>query len=250
MNIPRRLIFSVVSIVLVVGLVLLVDLGLAIRAERKTAQEVRSIAGLATDPRVSIGGFPYLLSALTGEVSGISAVAFDVDVPEFGMLNASTSYSTVEITPSQLISGDFSGAVAELFSRTLSLDGVALGNQLNITNLEIANPYDISPGGGVASEVQLSGTPVGFDKPVTVVAALRLNGPWFHLIPRQVISAPEGREKDALAAFQWDLDTRRLPLAQQAEAVYVQGGSIYFETQRRNVQVQVDDLSPIKKVNF
>ncbi|WP_236119246.1 DUF2993 domain-containing protein [Corynebacterium uropygiale] len=246
MSFPRRVIRWVLCIVVVVGLLLLADAGLAMRTERRTAQAVQDIAGLDVEPKVSIGGFPYTLSALTGEFSGVSATALDVDVPEFGMLNASSGYSAVEVTPAQVLSGDFSGALAELYTRTLSLDGVALGNQLGITDLEIANPYDISPSGGVASEAQLTGTPPGFDQPVTITAALRLDGPWFHLVPREVIDAPESHEQDALNAFRWDLDTRRLPLAQQAQAVYLRGGSIYFEAQRRNTTVDIRNLSPIE----
>ncbi|WIM71906.1 hypothetical protein QP028_10425 [Corynebacterium suedekumii] len=93
-----------------------------------------------------------------------------------------------------------------------------------MTDLDIANPYDISPAGGSVTEAQLTGTPPGFEDPVSVVVSLRLVGEMFHMEPVTLVDAPTGREDDVRAAFTYSLDTRRLPLAGRASSVVLGGG--------------------------
>lgn len=47
-------------------------------------------------------------------------------------------------------------------------------------------------------------------------------------------------------AFSLNFDTRQLPLPAQATAVKMQGGTISFEVQRRNIKVQLAQLSPLE----
>ena len=124
---------------------------------------------------------------------------------------------------------------------------------MGITDLDISNPYDISPAGSAASEVKLTGTPPGFTGPVTVVAELRLKGKMFLLSPITVTdrSKLDDTQNDKLSdddifrAFRWELDTTTLPLSKQASYVSAAGGTVYFESQQRNVVVSMDDLAPV-----
>lgn len=218
----------------------------AIRAERAISTAVAENSNLEVHPRVYLGGVPYTQALLTGEIPRLSVEALDVDTPGLGLVNARTELTAIEADRHQVLSGDLTGATAEVFSRQLGLDGVAVGEQLGMTDLDISNPYDISPGGGPAVEVQLTGTPPGFDQPVTVIATLRLNGPTFRMVPVELRDVPPSRAEDATQAFTWELDTRSLPLAGQAEGVRVSGGSIYFTAQRRNITVAFSDLSPLE----
>lgn len=225
---------------------MLADAAVAARAEAHVASAVARESNLEMEPRVSIGGSPYLASTLTGEISGMSVEVLDVDTPGFGLVNASTQLDGLKVTADQVLTGEISGARAELSTRRISLDEVAVGEQLGMTDLDISNPYDISPTGGGATEVQLTGTPEGFSDPVTVLATLRLDGEHFTMRPYEVLEAPEGREEEAAAAFAWDLDTRVLPLESRVESVGVSGGSLRFEAQRRNITVSLSDLAPIE----
>lgn len=193
-----------------------------------------------------VGGSPYLLALLTGTIPSVSVDVSDVETQAFGLVSARAELSTVTVEREQVLSGDITDSLTELIARQVSLDGVAVGSQLGMTDIDIANPYDISPSGGSASEAELTGTPEGFDDPITVVVDLRLRGSEFLMTPTQLVNVPEGREEEAREAFTWTLDTRSLPLASQAEAVYVSGGSIYFQSQRRNSEVSLTDLSPIE----
>ena len=52
-------------------------------------------------------------------------------------------------------------------------------------------------------------------------------------------------DDDIFRAFRWELDTTTLPLSKQASYVSAEGGTVYFESQQRNVVVSMDDLAPV-----
>lgn len=236
---------TALALVVVVGLLWLTDSLVAARAESKMSAGAEATADLATSPNAYIGGFPFLQVFLTGKVPDASVDSLDIDVDGLGIVNARTQLYNIHVDPQDALNGDFIGAPAEMFERTISLDGVAFGQLLNMTDLDISNPYDISPGGGVASEALLTGTPPGFDEPVSALVTLRLEGPMFHMRVRELVDVPQGREDDATEAFTLTRDTRDLPLASQATSVSLSGGSIVFTTQRFNIIVQESDLSPL-----
>lgn len=245
MLVPRLPLAIVAVLATLFGLGWLADSLAAIRVERAISAGVENRTNLDVSPAVAVGGAPYLQALLSGEVPVITVNALDVDVRDLGMVNARTALSQVTLDRGQVLNGDIDGAPAALLTRTIGLDGVAFGRLLDMTDLDIANPYDISPGGGVASEAQLTGTPPGFDAPVSVVVDLRLVGPHFHMTPRELRDVPADRTDEIHEVFTLTLDTRELPLAGRATSVHLGGGSIYFEAQRHNVTVQLADLSPV-----
>lgn len=235
-----------VGVVSVAAVALIADTAVAARAEAKVASAVADASDLDIEPQVSIGGTPYLASLLSGEIGTMSVAALDVDTPGFGLVNASTELDGLTVSPEQVLSGDLEGAAAKLSTQVVSLDAVAVGEQLNIQDLDISNPYDISPSGGAATEVQLTGTPEGFSEPVSVLASLRLDNQVMSMAPYVINGAPEGREDDVREAFSWQCDTRQLPLDSRVEAISVGGGSLRFEAQRRNIVVKLNDLAPLE----
>nr|WP_227659134.1 MULTISPECIES: DUF2993 domain-containing protein [unclassified Corynebacterium] len=234
------------GLVAVTALAWVADSAVAMRAERAISIAVAGNSHLEVHPRVYLGGAPYTQALLTGDIPRLSVEAMDVDTPGLGLVNARTELTDIEVNAHQVLSGDLTGATAEVFTRRLGLDGVAVGEQLGMTDLDIANPYDISPSGGPAVEVQLTGTPPGFDAPTTVIATLRLDGPIFRMTPITLSEVPPARAEEVKRAFSWELDTRSLPLAGQAEGVHVSGGSLYFTARRRNITVEFADLSPLE----
>lgn len=241
----KRLLTAVVALAAIAGTVWVVDSIVAMRVEARLSRAVEDSAELTTSPDAFVGGNPYLAAALTGEIPTLSVNSLDLSVEGLGIVNARTELAGVEVTPRQVFTGDFEGAPTELYKRVISLDGVAFGQLLDITDLDIANPYDISPGGGVASEAQLTGTPPGFTDPVSVIVDLRLQGPMFRMQVRELVDVPAGREDEAVEAFSYELDTRDLPLSQQAALVQVSGGSIVFETERQAFPLRLRDLAPL-----
>lgn len=237
---------AVLVIVAVLGVALLIDALVASRVEARLSASIEEHADLATSPAVSVGGTPFTLSTLaSGQISHVHVNALDLTVEDVGVVNARTDIFNITVDSDQAFRGDVIGAAAEYFRRTISLDGVAFGSLLDMTDLDISNPYDISPSGGVAAEAVLTGTPPGFEDPVSVLVALRLQGPMFHMEVREILDDQGQSPADIEHAFTYSLDTRKLPLSRQAAAVYLSGGSISFEAERTNFTVSPSDLTPL-----
>lgn len=249
-KIPRRIArpaVALLSIGGVLGAAWLADSAVAMRAEHNLSQAVKDTSQLGMSPSVYIGGMPYTLAALTNEIPLVEVHTLDVEIPEMGLVNAATTLRDLDVSTDQVWSGNLEGAHVSTLSRSISLDGVALGRVLDMTDLAIANTKDISPSGGVASEAELTGTIPGADHKATVVVTLRLVGPEFRMIPQQVTDLPEGlSEQQVKDAFTLTFDTHKLPLPGQATSVKLMGGSISFETQRFNTDIRIADLSPIE----
>ena len=229
----RRRTVVVLTAVLVGVLVAMwvVDTAIAARSERLLSQRVAEHSHLGFAPEAYFGGLPFVSNFITGVVPSMYVSVTDVKVKPFGLLRTHTTITDVEVSADRLLAGDVAGA----------------------TDLDISNPYDISPAGSAASEVKLTGTPPGFTGPVTVVAELRLKGKMFLLSPITVTdrSKLDDTQNDKLSdddifrAFRWELDTTTLPLSKQASYVSAAGGTVYFESQQRNVVVSMDDLAPV-----
>ncbi|CQD07991.1 Secreted protein (modular protein) [Corynebacterium striatum] len=227
-------------VALVGGIAWLSDSAVAMHAEHTVAQESKAVSRLENTPDVYIGGIPYTLAALTKEIPYLEVQSLDVEVPKLGMVNASTTMRDISITPQQVFSGKFEGAPVSTYTRGISLDGVALGRLLGITDLSIANPDNISPIGGTAAEAELTGTLPGDTKKSTAKVALRLVGEQFHM------NVYDTEDPRLIKAFTLQFDTRELPLPAQATSVKLHGGSITFEVQRRNIKLKSTQLSPLE----
>ncbi|WKD58754.1 LmeA family phospholipid-binding protein [Corynebacterium caspium] len=234
--------------VVLLGL-LLADTLVAARAEHTLSRRIAATANLEVAPAVTLGGTGFLGALRSQEISYLGVESRDIPVANFGLINSRTEaidldFSTQENPTEKILAGDISGVPAELLIRRLIFDGVAVGNQLGITDLDLAHPTDISPTGGSSAEVILSGTPAGFNKPVKVLATLRLKGPQFHMKPIQLITGPPEKETEIFQLLDWQLDTRNLPLGSTASRVYISGGSITFESQTSAVILDINQLSP------
>lgn len=239
LKIDRRIV-HVLLVVCVLLAVWVADACVAMHTEHKVAQAVKANSRLDNTPDVFIGGTPYVWAAASKEIPYLEVKALDVEVPKLGMVNASTVLRDITVTPEQVMNGDIEGAPVSTYSRGISLDGVALGRLLGITDLSIANPDDISPSGGTSAEAELTGTLPGDAHKSTAKVTLRLVGPEFRM---QVYDTDDERLQKA---FSLNFDTRQLPLPAQATAVKMQGGTISFEVQRRNIKVQLAQLSPLE----
>ncbi len=230
------------ALALAAGLALIVvaaDTVLASRAEHRVAQRY-------SGTEVYIASFPFTTSLLLGSIPRVSVTALDAPVEGIGIANATSEAVDVSVAGAKAIRGDFAGAKAATLRRQVRLDGVAFGELLGMTDLDIANPYDISPRGGPASEVRLTGTPPGMDEQVSVVATLRLVDGVFHLRPSVIDHAPSDADTDAVVrAFTLTRDTRDFTLGGPADLVQVSGGSIEFSRDRINVTLEPEDLSPL-----
>lgn len=222
-----------------------VDASVAAGVEKRLAAHARAHEALEADPDTYVGGLPFAQVIWTDEVPRVSFEALDVRIEGIGIANSRTDIYEVAIPASRALAADFAGAQAKRVENTLSLDGVAFGQLLGMTDLDISNPYDISPSGGSASEAQLTGTVPGTDEKSTAVVALRLDGTTFRMTPLQLIDVPPELHDTITQAYTLELDTRDLPIGARADKVELAGGSIRFSAQQRNVSLTADILSPL-----
>lgn len=241
---------TITVVVLVVAAVaLLVDTAAASRVERTLALRASADERLSATPDAYVAGFPFSQVAVTNTIPRVSVSALDATVEGLGTVNTTAEAFDVDIDAEAAFAGEFAGAHATMVRRKVRLDGVAFGELLGMTDLDIANPYNISPSGGTASEAQLTGTVPGTDAPSTVVVTLRLDGSTFQMRPSLLLDAPPGVEDKILDAYTLDRDTRGLPLGGPADAVLLSGGSIEFFRQRLNVTLSDSDLAPLPPVS-
>lgn len=199
---------------------------------------------------VNITAAPFVLSGVTGRVPRVTVRRTDADVPGPGVGTVSVEMFNLELeTPADALRGEIVGADARLVRRRIRLDGVGFGTLLRITDLDMANPYDISPSGGVASEARLTGTVPGTSEPATAMVTLRLVDGVFHMRPSQLLQVPLGAEREVMEGFTFDLDTRSLPLGGPADLVQLTGGSLEFSRDRVNTVVETADLEPLAEAS-
>ena len=234
---------GVLAVVLGIGFV--TDAAGTASIEKRLAANARAADDLAADPETYVGGFPFAQVRFTDEVPRVSFQALDVQVDGIGIANSRTDIYEITIPADKAYAADFIGARAKRVENTLSLDGVAFGQLLGMTDLDIANPYNISPTGGSEAEAQLSGTVPGTEEKTTAVVTLRLTGTTFRMEPKQLIDVPDALTDTVTSAYTLELDTRDLPIGAQADKVDVSGGSIRFSAQRRDVELTQDMLSPV-----
>lgn len=232
---------SVAAAVIGLGLAgYLADTALAMRAEHALSTHAAELGELSTAPAAYVGGLPW-----GNRIPRISLDALDVPIASVGVGNASLELIDVTLPRASATPEHLPGANASLVRRTISLDGVAFGQLVGMTDLDIASPYDISPSGGSTSEAKLTGTLPGSKETVTVIVTLRLEGTEFVMRPSQLIDVPAPLTDNAVAAFTLRRDTRDLPLGGPADQVQLTGGSIQFSRDRINTVLQPSDLTPL-----
>ena len=145
----RRRTVVVLTAVLVGVLVAMwvVDTAIAARSERLLSQRVAEHSHLGFAPEAYFGGLPFVSNFITGVVPSMYVSVTDVKVKPFGLLRTHTTITDVEVSADRLLAGDVAGAKAALITRGVNFDAVSLGRPMGITDLDISNPYDISPAG-------------------------------------------------------------------------------------------------------
>ena len=143
--------FAVVLVVLAVLLVV-ADFGARAYAESRAATAVQSELGTATEPDVSIEGFPFLLHAVSGEYPQVIVTAPDVNNPILPGIRAIADLSTVTLPLRDMINQDSSALTAQSTRLQALVPLVSLAAALGEPNLELS----AGPDGSVAVSTTLS----------------------------------------------------------------------------------------------
>lgn len=147
----------VITVVLLLGLLVAADRGAWYYAEGQVAQTLRVDQGLATDPDVSIQGFPFLTQLVNGSYQQVDIGAADVDAPDLGPVSVSASLRDVAVPASEVVGGTITRFTAGQVDTTVRVPVSTLGAQLDIPDLTLAQG-DAGPTSAVLSgTVSLAG---------------------------------------------------------------------------------------------
>lgn len=252
---------SAVALVLVLLVAVITDNVIAARTEHKISEALYADSNLANPPKVQVAGFPYTGAALSHEMQAVTVTASDVDVPGFGLMSVYTSAQYVTVSAEDVFNGTIEDAPARKVFTRLQLDGVLLGNRMNIDALQIQNLDDISPRGGWETEAIFEGKPQGFAKPAKVEVKLRIVAGTMKITPTKILSAPDGLDIKAndvtdeteitgniedriIDAFSLSIPGKNLPMRGDPERIYVSGGSVFVEHSQVYTKISLSDLAP------
>lgn len=255
----RTLIWVVVGLIIAFVMAVIADSLVAARTEYRISQRLYANSDLPNPPAVEVAGFPYVASTFTHELPSVTVTARDVDVPGWGLMSVHSSAQYVTVTSDDVFTGNIENAPARKVFYRIQLDGVSIGDKINISDLLIQNKDDISPRGGWESEAIFEGTPKGYNLPATVQVSLRVKAGEAYITATDVIEAPasessatvtDGSElSDATRQYIMDqftmkLDTKTLPLRGKPVRIYVSGGSVFIEAEQYYTSVSIQDLAP------
>lgn len=127
-------------LIVIAGLLVGADFGLAAFAEHEISQKAREQLGLADDPSVSVHGFPFTTQALSGHYDLIDVYAGGVSVKELHDLELAASLHDVDAPLSDVLNGNVKAIrIGELEGsvRVKASDVNRVGPLTNVEDLRI-----------------------------------------------------------------------------------------------------------------
>lgn len=134
----RRLRKLIISLLVLIGLLVATDFGLAAAAEYQVSKKMREQLGLNEDPEVQIHGFPFITQALRGDYSHVSVSASDVPVEDrLRDLAVFAELYDIRIGLSDLLSGKANKARIDNVDGMVKIRSSDISRLLGIPDLEI-----------------------------------------------------------------------------------------------------------------
>lgn len=134
----RRVKTTVIVVIVLIGLLVGADYGLAAAAEYQVSKRMRSELNLAADPSVDIHGFPFITQALAGDYSDISVDAIGVPVQnKLRDLEVDADLHHVRVPLSNLLSGNVQSLKVDEVDGQVKIKATDVGRMLNIPDLAI-----------------------------------------------------------------------------------------------------------------
>jgi hypothetical protein len=227
----RRLI---IALLVLVGLLVAVDFGVAALAESAVSRQMREQLGLVDDPSVRINGFPFLTQALTGHYRSVDVSAQRISVGQLRELEVRAQLRDVTTPLGELLgSGPRTLRVQEAEGTVRigpdDLERLLPGvDRLRIENIDAEALERAVADGGDPSLLEivpdraarLVATTSVLDQEVSVIAVLRLADGQAQIEPRDVrlgdadaLPLPSVAQRTLSELFTLRVDPGSLPLA-------------------------------------
>lgn len=264
----RRTRRIIVSLVVLVGLLVAADFGLAAYAEHTVSQKAREQLKLTDDPSVTVHGFPFTTQAIGGDyghltlsASGVpiealkdvavNAELYDVRAPLSDLVNGNTKAinigrldAQVTIKASDINKVDPLTKIEDLRIEPSSIEYVQTGQDAttgtDATNRQNSEAKDKSKAGiRLSGNVQIAGQQIE----VFCFAMIELHGTSIDIVPtrlqygndQQTTVVPQAVQKALLPNFKASIDTGSLPFKVTPTAVVVNSGSVTLKGEAENV---------------
>lgn len=270
---------TIVVVIVLVGLLVGADYGLAAAAEYQVSKRMRAELNLADDPSVDIHGFPFITQAIAGDYSDISINATGVPAQNtLRDLEIDADLHDVRVSLSELLSGSVSEIRIDEVDGQVKVKASDIGRLLNIPDLTI-NPISLDTVLGVGAQdaldqqekaqhpgetnpltseagVMLTGSiPIaGLKTTVNAFGILALDNGGVRITPKKLqlsnglvsASLPDSLLQTFTGSFQTTLTTKslKLPFGVQATGVEVESGAIVVQGKATSVVLPTGSTSP------
>jgi hypothetical protein len=266
----RRARKTIIVLVVLAGLLVGADFGLAAIAEHTVSQKARDQLKLTNDPSVTIHGFPFTTQAIGGDYQHISISASgvpvgnklhdvelsaemrDVTAPLSDLMNGNTNAirignleGQVKLKASDIARVDPLTNIEDLRIEPATEEYVKTGqdpsqnDQSTSTTNNNENTDDSSAGMRISGNVQIAGQKVE----IFCFAMIELDGTTIHLTPERLqfgndkdsTVVPQAVQKALLPNFKASFDVGSLPFKVTPTAVKVESGAVTLKGEAKNV---------------
>jgi LmeA-like phospholipid-binding len=183
---------AIIALLVLVGLLVAVDFGVAAAAEQQVSKRMRTELGLTSDPAVRFNGFPFLAQAAQGDYQDVVVTADRLTVGPLTDVSVRAELWHVRIPLGELLGSgqrtlriDEAEGIVRIKADDLKrqLPGVT---DLRIEPVDVADPKRRSPDVEESSSIRLLGkvSLLGQRLDVAAVGALRLDGRTVLIVPR------------------------------------------------------------------
>jgi hypothetical protein len=133
---------TVITVLVLVGVFLAADYGLAAAAEYQISKKMRTQLDLASDPSVDIHGFPFITQAISGDYKDIAINAVGIPAGNLKELEIDADLQGVREPLSAILSGNISTIKVDEVDGEVKVKATDIGRLINLPDLTI-NPVSL-----------------------------------------------------------------------------------------------------------
>jgi hypothetical protein len=269
---------TIVVFIVLVGVLVGADYGLAAAAEYQVSKKMRTELNLADDPSVDIHGFPFITQALAGDYQDITINATGVPAKNtLRDLEVDADLRNVRVKLSDLLSGNVSSIRVDEVDGQVKVKASDVGRLLNLPDLTInpvsldtvlgvgaqnalqqqeqqqdpgdANPLTSEAGVEMTATIDLAGEKTS----VNAFGVISLSNGGVEITPKKLelsnglvsASIPDAIVQGFAHLFQTSLSSKSLPLpfAVEATGVEVESGALVVQGKADNIVLSSGNLN-------
>lgn len=133
---------TVITVLVLVGVLLAADYGLAAAAEYQVSKKMRTQLHLSSDPSVDIHGFPFITQAVSGDYRDIAINAMGIPVGQLKELEIDADLYNVREPLSDVLSGNISTIKVDQLTGEVKVKATDIGRLIHLPDLSI-NPVSL-----------------------------------------------------------------------------------------------------------